>query len=188
MNKERSGKMEKQIEIGVSEKPHGIKGGFIFKLYHPEDSFLKSGMEIFLTPISAKSTLPKQGKTFEITNISFGNKVICYLRDIMDRTQVEEILPFSINISREVFPQVQDNEYYVADLIGMKVVNFKTKCEIGKISSYYDNGSQTIFVITMDDSGLKVDIPFTDSFFPLVDIEGGKVEVNLPIMVDDGTR
>ncbi|OFZ27493.1 MAG: 16S rRNA processing protein RimM [Bdellovibrionales bacterium RIFOXYB1_FULL_37_110] len=180
--------MDKQVEIGICERPHGIKGGFVFKLHHPEDSFLKSGMEIFLIPISSKSSLPKQGKTFEITNISFGNKVICYLTGMLDRSQVEEILPFSINISREVFPQVQENEYYVADLIGMKVINFITKSEIGKIHSYYDNGSQTIFVIAMDDSGLKVDIPFTHSFFPVVDIEDGKVEVNLPIMVDDGTR
>ena len=180
--------MDKQIEIGVSEKPHGIKGGFIFKLYHPEDSFLNAGMEIFLIPLSSKSSLPKQGKNFEIANISFGNKVICYLSDIMDRSQVEEILPFSINIPREAFPQVQENEYYVADLIGMKVVNFQTKSEIGKILSYYDNGSQTIFVIAMDDNGLKVDIPFTNSFFPVVDLENGKVEVNLPVMVDDGTR
>ncbi len=174
--------MEKLIQIGICTQPHGIKGDFEFKLSSPDDSILDKNFTIKIFPLNEKSSIPLNGEDHKIKNIRFGNKVIVTLVGIDNRNIVEKMIPFKVMVDRADFPEVDEDEYYVADLLGLKVLNNETGEELGLVKDFYDNGQQVVLVLKLKDE--IVDILFIDQFVPEVDIEGGFLKVNLPEFVE----
>lgn len=166
------------IEMGYCAKPHGIKGQFQFHLYNTEDSSLVNGVRLKLVPTNERSSLSKDGEFFTLSKIQFGNKVIASLKDIEDRNQVESMIPFTIFIDRVDFHELDEDEIYLTDLVGLKAID-KNKNPIGIVSRFYDNGAQTVLVISKDRGG-EIELPFIEIFFPEVNIEEKFIVVHDP--------
>ena len=164
------------IELGTCTKPHGIKGGFAFHLYS-KDSVLKNGKTITIEPLSSASSLKKEGEEFKIKSISFGNKTICYLDGIEDRNIVEAMLPFKILYPRNRFPQLEEGEFYISDLVNMKVISLDGD-ELGVVRGHFDNGAQTVLSIALANE--VIDVPFVEVFFPEVNIKDKKLIFVMP--------
>jgi 16S rRNA processing protein RimM len=169
--------MENFVELGISNRPHGIKGGFIFKLKNLEESILKDGFKITIKPLSAASSLETEGREVTIGKIHFGNKTICYLQGIRDRNIVESILPFTIFASRDLFPELKDGEWYLEDLKGLDVYDVDGY-KLGKVLSFFDNGAQPVLKVKLENE--TIELPFVDVFFPKVDIKSKKITIVLP--------
>jgi 16S rRNA processing protein RimM len=163
------------IQLGKSNKPHGIKGGFLFHLFNQQDSVLKKNIKIQIRPLDGSSL--EGAQEVEIDRIQFGNKTIAYLKGISDRNQVEAMLPFEIWVDRELFPETKEGEFYLSDIIGKKTTD-EDGIE-GEIISCYDNGAQNVFVIQLD-GGQKIDLPFTHQFFPNFDPSNEQIEIVIP--------
>lgn len=168
------------IKMGFAAHPHGIKGELELRLMNPDnnESVLEEGMKIWIFPASPKSKLKETGEEWEILKLRFGNKVICQLNGIKDRTHLETLLPFEIYLDREVFPEPEDGEFYLVDLIDMPVVNPDGE-KLGVLESFSDNGMQYLFDVRLN-SGELITLPYVDSFFPEVDIEEKKIVMILP--------
>ncbi len=169
------------VQLGFCTKPHGIKGGVTLHLENSEDSVLKNGMEVTLFPRTAESKIPDEGQLFKIKNISFGNKPICYFEDLVDRNITESIIPFDVYVDRDCFPELDDGEFYIADLIGLDVIDSETREKLGRVTRYFDNTAQ--IVLTMNINNEIIDLPFIDQFFPEVDVEAGYIVVVRPEVV-----
>jgi 16S rRNA processing protein RimM len=169
------------VELGFSLKPHGIKGGFTFALDNLEDSVLKKGSKVYLFPKNASSSL-RDCQEFSIKSIAFGNKVIAYFEEVNDRNTVEAMLPFVIKYPRSLFPEIGDDEYYVGDVIGVKVYDHTSGEHLGEIVDHSDNGMQIIY--TIKTQGRTFDLPFVEALFPVVDIEGDRVEIVSPRIIE----
>ncbi|MFT6069376.1 MAG: 16S rRNA processing protein RimM [Bacteriovoracaceae bacterium] len=172
---------EEYIELGRCSKPHGIKGAFAFHLYNTEDSVLKKGSKVYLIPKDG-SKLPVEGQEFQISQISFGNKVITFLKEVTDRNKVEEMLPFDIYFKRSDLPEVGEDEFYLDDLIGLSILDAKTGEKVGKISSFYDNSAQIILEIRGEQN---IEIPMIDNFVVETNIEEGFMKINVPEYLGD---
>ncbi len=175
-------KMEKLIQIGICTQPHGIKGDFEFKLSSPDDSILNKNFSIKIFPLNEKSSISLNGEVYKIKNIRFGNKVIVTLFGVDNRNVVEKMIPFKVMVDRSDFPETEDNEYYVADLLGLKVINFSNNDELGVVKDFYDNGQQIVLVLKLKDS--LVDLLFIEQFVPEVNIEEGYLKIILPEFVE----
>ncbi len=165
------------IEFGFGLKPHGIKGGVTLKLYNENGSSLKNGSKILLKPYSSQSSLKSEGQKFTIDQIHFGNKVICYLKEIKDRNDLESILPFTVFYPREELPELDAGEFYLEDLVGLKVLDIDGN-HIGKVLGHYDNGAQTVLSLSLKNQ--KVELPFVEVFFPHIHIDKGFITLNPP--------
>ncbi len=174
------------IQLGVCHKPHGIKGGFTFILENTIDSVLKKGVKIMLFPKDTRSSISEEGEEFVVETISFGNKVIAYLKGHdkaqIDRNLVEQMIPFIIKIDRSALPETDEGEYYLSDLVGLEVRNASTNEVIGMIKRTFDNGAQTVLGIKLS-SGKMIDVPFVENFVLEVDIESGYISINPPRLV-----
>lgn len=169
------------IELGTCNRPFGIKGGFHFFLHSAQESILKDKAEIILMPKDSGSSLDPDGETHIIKSIQIGNKAVCYLENITDRNIVEKMIPFAIFYPRSKFPEAQDGEFYLNDLVGVEVFNQSGK-RVGEVHSSYDNGAQTVLRIKTKTE--IIDLPFIDNFFPEVDIENNKIVMNQPEMME----
>ena len=170
------------IHIGHCTSPHGIKGEFSFVLYNFDDSVLEDGMVLTLTPRSTDSSVPQDGKEFKIKQIRIGNKAIATLEGVSDRNTVEAMIPFDIYLSREAFPETEEDEYYVNDLLGLEVYHYYTKNLLGRVMDFYENGAQIVLKIKTDKE--IIEVLFLNQYVPVVDIEGGRLEIVPPIFVE----
>ncbi len=175
-------KKSENIHIGHCTTPHGIKGEFSFVLYNQDDSVLHNEAIVSLLPRSTSSSVPQDGKEFKIKKISFGNKTIVTLDGVNDRNIVEAMVPFDIYFDRENFPETDEDEYYLNDLLGLEVFDFITKKSIGRVMDFYENGVQVVLKIKTEKEILE--ILFIEQYVPIVDIENGRMEVNVPVMIE----
>ncbi len=167
------------IKLGFVANPHGIKGEAELRLFNNDDSVLEDGITVFLFPSSPKSKISKVGEEWTIKKIRFGNKVICQFDGIIDRTHLESLMPFEIYLDREAFPETDEDEIYLVDLIDMDVVNEEGEV-IGKLESFSDNGMQYLFDLRVGPNGEKITLPYVDAFFPKIDMEKKQITVVLP--------
>lgn len=165
------------VELGSCKRPHGIRGGLSIHLYNPEESVLKAGDTFLAMPLEG-SSLPAEGRQFTIEKIQFGNKVTTSLKEVCNRDEIEKLIPFTISVSRESFPEPEDGEIYLSDLEGMEVFDHTSGELIGKLVSFYNNGAQDVWKI--EGSKEVIELPFVDAFFPVVDVPAGRVEINRP--------
>lgn len=168
--------MEKYIKFGRCSKPHGIKGAFSFHLFNKEDSSLKKGSKLILRPSDSSSSINAEGEEHIIGAIAFGNKVIVSLKNVQDRNQVEAMIPFEIYVNREDFPPLSEDEYYIEDLVGLKVKT-DNGADYGVVDSYYDNGAQTVLVIK---GANNIELPLVEQFFPEVNVAENYILINEP--------
>ena len=172
--------MKNKVEIGSCKKPHGIKGEFSFFLYSGSDSVLEKGMSVTLTPLSSASSLKKEGEEFIVERINFGNKVICSLKGVSDRNIVENMIPFSIHLDRDLFPESAEDEYYISDLLGLRALD-ESGLELGKVRDYYDNNAQMVLVIKGKE---VIEVPFIEQFVHEVDLKKKVVVIRTPVILD----
>ncbi len=175
-------KRSENVHIGHCTTPHGIRGEFSFVLYNPEDSVLHDGAVVTLTPRAESSSIPQDGKEFTISKIKFGNKTIVTLEGVGDRNVVEAMVPFDIYFSRENFPETDPDEYYLNDLLGLEVIDFITKKPVGRVVDFYENGVQVVLKIKTEKE--FIELLFIEQYVPVVDLEEGKMEVIVPMIIE----
>lgn len=173
-------KKESLIKLGFVAHPHGIKGEAEIRLLNPnpEESVLDDDMKVWLYPTSAKSKINPNGEEWHILKIRFGNKIICQFEGIKDRTHLESLIPFEIFLDRKSFPETEDNEVYLVDLIDMEVVSVEGNL-LGKLESFSDNSMQILFEVRLE-NGELLSLPYVDSFFPSIDMEKKQITMIMP--------
>jgi len=171
---------DKLIKLGFVAHPHGLKGEAELRLLNTnyEESVLQDGLSVWIFPSSSKSKVKEFGEKWVIEKIRFGNKVICQFEGMKDRTHLESFIPFEIYLERQAFPEPEDDEVYLVDLIDMDVVN-EEGVVVGKLESFSDNGMQYLFEVRLN-QGEKIVLPYVDSFFPEIDFKNKKITMIMP--------
>lgn len=167
------------VRLATVTRPHGIKGEVELNLLNnSDDSVLDDEMKVWLFPMSPKSKLKESGEEWMIQKLRFGNKVICMFEGIKDRTHLETLLPFELFLSREQFPEPEENEFYLIDLVNLPVFSPEGE-KLGKLESFSDNGQQYLFEVRLE-TGEKITLPYVETFFPEIDTEEGRIVMVLP--------
>lgn len=170
---------ENLIKLASVTRPHGIKGEVELNLLSSiDESILDDEMKVWLMPSSPKSKLDPQGEEWTIQKLRFGNKAICLFEGIKDRTHLETLLPFDLFVTREQFPEPEENEFYLVDLVDLPVFSPEGE-KLGKLESFSDNGEQYLFEVRLE-SGEKITLPYVDAFFPEIDVEGKRIVMIMP--------
>ena len=80
-----------------------------------------------------------------------------------------------LSIDRLDLPAPEPDEFYHADLLGLKAVTESGR-EIGRVANLMENGAGLILVVA-GPGGQEFLVPFTDECVPEVDLDGGLVKV-----------
>lgn len=79
-----------------------------------------------------------------------------------------------VAVPRDAFPEAAPNEFYWADLVGVKVVNAQGE-DLGAVSRVFDTGANDVLVVAGTRERL---IPFTEQVIQEVDLAGGVIRVD----------
>ncbi len=78
-----------------------------------------------------------------------------------------------VAVPRDALPKAAPNEYYWADLAGLKVVNEQGE-DLGTVSRVFETGANDVLVVQGARERL---IPFTEQVVQRVDLAGGVIRV-----------
>ncbi|MDE2240297.1 MAG: 16S rRNA processing protein RimM, partial [Rhodospirillales bacterium] len=109
-----------------------------------------------------------------ISAVSNGTK-----RRITDRDEAARLTNAELFLPRSVLPEAEEEEFYLADLIGLAAHDESGKV-IGKVGNVLDYGAGASLELS---PGGKL-IPFTQACVPQVRIADGYVVVNPPLEVE----
>ncbi len=98
-----------------------------------------------------------QLRKFEVENSRWNGKVmVAKLAGIQDRDESAELIGRGIFVDRVDFPELEHDEFYWADLIGLEVLTEDGVC-LGRIEQLMETGANDVLVVRGDRERL---IPF----------------------------
>ena len=157
------------IELGVIAKPHGVRGELRVHVFNPESTLLEELAEVFL--IGGEGEEPA---LVDVESTRRGPKALLMrLADVTTREGAEALRGYTLCVPREALPELEEGEYYLADLIGLEAVEGSEP--IGKIIEVVDYPSAECLKI--ERPGGYIEVPMVEPWLVRVDLRQGKVHL-----------
>ena len=154
--------------IGAVAGAHGVRGNVRIKPFTdaPED-----------VAAYGPVTDAEGARVFDLTRVGeAGGMVIARMSGVGDRDAAEALKGFRLYVPRERLPAPERDEFYHADLVGLRVVDSAGQAA-GTVNALHDFGAGDLIEIRRP-SGRLVLLPFTRSAVPAIDLAAGSVIVD----------
>jgi 16S rRNA processing protein RimM len=166
------------VLLGVVGRAHGVRG-LVRVTSHTADPADLTGYG----PLSDPS-----GRTFTLRWMAEGIAEIFEHVDgepvkIADRTAAERLTNTRLFIERDRLPPTEDDEFYLADLIGLSAVDAR-RVPVGVVSIVHDYGAGVSLEVSRDQANSLL-IPFTMACVPEVDVAAGCLVIVPPDEIDE---
>ena len=163
--------MEELFRVGVISNTHGIRGEV--KVYPTTDNVRRFD--------DLKEVILDTGKeqlNLHVTSVKyFKNMVILKFKEF---DNINDIIPYKgmdLLVTRENAIPLEDGEYYIADIIGSKVITDEDKI-LGTLTDVLQTGANDVYVVKTKD-GKEVLLPSIEECILDRDIENNIVKVHI---------
>ena len=127
--------------------------------------------------------LTKDARQFEVTHVREAKgHLVATLKGVATREEAERLNGVELYVAREKLPATSEDEYYHADLVGLAAVNAAGE-PLGRVIAIYNFGAGDIIEVAPP-NGATMLLPFSNAVVPTVDLEGGRVVIELPDEVE----
>ena len=163
--------MEKYFRVGVIANTHGIRGEV--KVYPTTDDINRFK--------KLKKCILDTGKEYIDLNVEsvkfFKNMVILKFKEYNNINDIECYKGKDILVSRDKAVKLEKGEYYIADILGAKVI-LEDGSEFGVLEDVMQTGANDVYVVkTLDNK--EVLLPKIDECVKKLDIENKIVTVHI---------
>ena len=163
--------MEQIFQVGVISSTHGVRGEV--KVFPTTDDMkrFKKLKEVILDT-------GREKKTLEIESVKFFKQlVILKFRGIDNINDIEKYKGKSLFVDREHAVRLRKDEYFIADMIGMRVTTDKGE-DFGTLNEVIETGANDVYIIDTKEHG-EVLVPAIKQCILDVDIEQGMMRIHL---------
>ena len=158
--------MEELLQVGVITTTHGVRGEVKVFPTTDDPARFKKLKDVILDNGKAK-------KDLEIENVKFfKNMVILKFKGLDNINDVERFRQAKLLVTRENAVELEEDEYFIADLIGINVTSDEDE-ELGTIKDVLQTGANDVYVIA------KENTPAIHDCVLAVDIEAQTMTVHL---------
>lgn len=112
------------------------------------------------------------------------NVVVLKLKGVNDRNKAESMRDLELSIDESQLPELDSDEFFIKDLIGLAVFNYETNEELGALKDIIQTGPQDTYIIKRKD-GKEFLIPAVKEFIKSVDLKEGISVKVIPGLIDD---
>ncbi len=163
--------MNKYLELGQIVNVKGLKGEVKVNSFTDDNTKFERIPKVF---IKRKETLTE----YEIEKVGYNkNQIIIKFKNVDTVEEAEKLRNSYIVVDREIFGELPEGVYYIADLIGLDVFTESNEY-LGKVDDIFSTGSNDVYVVK-DELGKQKLLPGIDEVIKVIDIESGKIIVNL---------
>lgn len=163
--------MEKQLQVGVISSTHGVRGEV--KVFPTTDDVTRFRQlkKVYLD--TGREMLP-----LEIQNVKFFKQfAILKFKGIDNINDIEKYRGKSLMIDREDAVDLDEDEYFIADMIGMKVCT-EDGSEFGTLKDVMETGANDVYIIDSLEHG-EVLIPAIRKCILDVDMDEERMTIHL---------
>ncbi len=163
--------MEDFFQVGIVTATHGLKGEV--KVFPTTDDVkrFKRLREVILDT-------GKERIGLEVESVKFFKQfAIVKFKGIDDISAVEKYRKASILVTRENAVRLKKDEYFIADLLGLKVRD-ESDAEIGVLRDVMETGANDVYVIDLTD-GRELLLPAIKQCVLEVDVEEGFIKIHI---------
>ena len=163
--------MEDLLQVGVITTTHGVRGEVKVFPTTDDPARFKKLKNVILDTGKEKIDLEVAGVKF------FKNMVILKFKGIDDINDVEKYRKKSLYVTRENAVKLKKNEYFIADLIGLKVESDEGE-DLGILSDVLQTGANDVYVLSKEGED-DILLPAIKECVKEVDIKNGTILVHL---------
>lgn len=163
--------MEDLLQVGIITSTHGVRGEV--KVYPTTDDprRFRRLKEVVLDTGREKLNLEIEGVKF------FKQFVILKFKGLDNINDIEKYRQKSLYVTRKNAVRLQRDEYFVADLIGLKVQD-EDGTELGTVKDVIETGANDVYEVEMAD-GRSLLLPAIKQCILNVDVENGMMQVHV---------
>lgn len=164
------------VQLGYVAGAHGVAGALKVKLFNPESNALDSGAKVLLCERDGVNP-----QAFEIDHGAAKpgtDQLRVWLVGVATRAAADELRGRELWIARADLPALDDDEFYLGDLIGREVVRARDDASfesLGEIVGVTSNTAQDLFTVRL--RGREWLLPAFAPF--IVAIEASRVVVDV---------
>ncbi len=163
--------MEEMLRVGVISSTHGIRGEV--KVYPTTDD-----PERFLDLAQVTLDTGREQITLEIQNVKFfKNMVILKFKGYDNINDIEKYKGKDLLIHRDQAVKLKEDEYFVTDLMGLKVVA-EEGTVLGILKEVIPTGANDVYVV-QPENGKELLLPAIKDCILNVDLEKGIMTIHL---------
>lgn len=163
--------MEQLLRVGVISNTHGIRGEV--KVFPTTDdaSRFEQLKEVILDTGKEQMTLHIAGVKY------FKQFVILKFKEYDNINDIERYKGKDLYVTRENAVPLEEDEYYIADLLGCKVVTDDGK-DFGILKDVMETGANDVYVVKTKEHG-EVLLPYIDDCILNIDIENKVITAHI---------
>ena len=165
-----------RICIGAIIGAHGVKGTVRIKSFTEEPANVAAYGKVSDEAGVRSFTLKSIGAS--------GGAILAHINGIENREAADKLAGTRLYVSRSALPAPDDEEYYHADLLGLRAVSTDGEA-LGTVTSIHPIGETDVLEIDRGPELPSLLIPFTCADVPNIDLEDGRVVVDMPTEVDN---
>lgn len=163
------------VAVGQIAGAYGVHGWVRIRPYSDGADALLTAKEWWLDRPSLCAATASQARAYR-------EDVLVRLSTIRSREEAEAARGTQVQVSRRLFPEPGEDEFYWVDLIGLKVCNRRGEV-LGVVHDLMDNGAHQLLRVDAGQTGKagkmrEVLIPFVRQFVDEVDTRAGNIVVD----------
>ena len=153
------------VLVGVVGRAHGLAGHVFVMAQSDNPERFVPGAAVF----------SDRGEMVVESSRNADGRLIVKFSGVADRTAAEGLRGLRLTIPEGLRRDLGDDEWWPDELVGLRVLDHAGEVR-GVVEAVVEGVAQDRLVVTTSD-GLAVEIPFVAALVPLVDIEGGFVQL-----------
>ncbi len=164
--------LQEKFQVGIISSTHGIKGEV--KVFPTTDDVrrFKTLKEVILDT-------GKEEKILKVEHVKFFKQfAILKFQDYDSINDIEKYKNCSLYVTRENAVRLRKNEYFIADLIGLNVVNIDDGTLIGTLKDVLETGANDVYIID-DGNGRELLFPAIKECVKDIDFEKNEISVHV---------
>lgn len=163
--------MEERFQVGIITSTHGLKGEVKVYPTTDESARFRRLKEVILDT-------GREDLVFEIEHVKFFKQyVILKFKGLDSIEDVEKYRQKSLYVTRQNAVRLKRDEYFVADLIGLRVMDEDGK-PAGVLKDVLSTGANDVYVIEME-QGKELLLPAIKQCVLDVDVEAGCMKIHI---------
>jgi 16S rRNA processing protein RimM len=166
--------LPERVAVGRVLRPHGVRGEVVVQVLSDVPDRLAPGSRVKAS-WEGKPSRPARELLVETYRPHKTGAVVRFA-GAEDRDRAEELRDALLDVDRSEVPDAPEGTYYWYQLLGCRC--WADGEDLGEVTDLVEDGGGLLLVVSKD--GRHVPIPFVQSFLKEVDVERGRIELDLP--------
>lgn len=167
--------MEKRVCIGKIVAAHGIKGEVKVRSVNQNPLDLDQYGTVENADASKKFSIKVVGLVSTNARVK--------IEGVTTRNDAESLVGTELYVPRSALPELDEEEFYLSDLIGLDVCLKTPDKKIGKVAAFQNFGAGDIIEIKLKGQKETEMLPFTKDYVPTINIDEGYIIVSSATMI-----